>query len=356
MNNVKLVLVICMSLWGAFAMANIDSVDHRQIIASIMAEGTESEQQSLLQKIETYSDVSKMQLLETRANVAEQQATKFLQDHAVLEQALTIFRTNLVKHIQEESSFEKKQDGSLVSAIEKEIEQKIGKYLAQVTPWASFEGEEGYKYTADNKHGYQWYLDPIDGTISFKNNLDTFGMTLTLVKDNVPVATIIDFPRLLKTYIAYRNQGAYRNGKPISMHNQCAEGSHLVVAHSDRYAFALANRKNVLNSIEDLPYVTRTYTDIYAYSLVAEGKCSAKIDIAGALWDLFPGFLLITEAGGSVKFYPADNPNSDLFGSMIVGQKKTVENIHSILYQKDAFNGRIHFDDRIPTLNEVGVL
>lgn len=246
------------------------------------------------------------------------------------------------------NKFQIKNDGSLVSAFEKSVEQKIGNFLKNYTPWAAFLGEEGYRFVPKKNYGkFTWYIDPVDGTISFKNGLDTFGLTLTLVKKREPIATLIYFPKLSAVYTAYLNEGAYKNGNSLKLGTTLIT-KHNIIAHSDDYAFQLTNRESILKSLKRLPYVSRSYTDIYAYTLVAEGKCIAKVDAAGALWDLFPGLLLIREAGGYARFYPIKESTDDLYGSMIVGQKAVVEQIHIQLMNDGCLCDTVWHDNQIP--------
>lgn len=219
-----------------------------------------------------------------------------------------------------------KCDGSLVSTLELEIERVIGSYLKQATPWSGFQSEEGLVIEAQQPGSqFKWYLDPIDGTLSFKNNIETFAFVLTLVNQHEALATIIEFPKLGKTFKAYKNRGATMNDKSISVANQI--NSHSIFAVSDDYTFGMTNRNDILDALHKSRFIVRTYTDIYGYSLVAEGKCAGKFDAAGALWDLWPGYLLIKEAGGDCIFFPVESPKDDLTGSMLVGSKETIKYI-----------------------------
>ena len=254
----------------------------------------------------------------------------------ILERCVKLFRDEF-SHFETANKiqFEIKEDGSLVSNLERKIEEVVGDYLQKRTPWAGFQGEEGVCFEASEGSGeYKWFLDPIDGTISFCNGLDGFAFTLTLVQGSKALATIIDFPRLSKTYTAYSGKGAWLNGKPISV-PRALKGEKGVFAISDDYTFAMTGRRPILEKLHNLPFILRTITDIYGYCMVAEGKCVAKFDAAGALWDLWPGYLLITETGGSCLFFSVINPTPDLAGSMLVGQKEVIEEIYHHLKTTD---------------------
>jgi myo-inositol-1(or 4)-monophosphatase len=255
-----------------------------------------------------------------------------LSQEKILEQCVELFRATFYDYEKRnEVAFQTKSDGSLVSNLELEIETVIGGFLKEKTPWAGFQGEEGICYDATvGGNEYRWYLDPIDGTTSFHNRWDTFAFTLTLVKNSEALATVIDFPRLSRTYIAYLGLGAFLNQKPITLKG-ALQSEKPIFALSDQYTFEMTQREAVLHKLRSLPYIPRTVTDIYGYCMVAEGKCIAKFDAAGALWDLWPGYLLIREAGGKCLFFSLPQQTEDLVGSMLVGHPEIIDRIYTIL-------------------------
>lgn len=258
---------------------------------------------------------------------SEEEAVNDLIKNGVLTRCRDLFHTTYHKFLADHKvEFSTKSDGSLVSSLEIEIEKVIGAYLKQATPWAGFVSEEGLTIeTQQPDSEFKWYLDPIDGTLSFKNQIETFAFVLTLVSHQEAVASVIDFPALGKTYKVYKGQGATMNDKPISVLKKATP--HSIFAVSDNYTFGMTDRVGILDAIHKTPFVVRTYTDIYGYSLVAEGKCAGKFDAAGALWDLWPGYLLIKEAGGDCLFFPVENPIADLTGSLLVGSTETIKYI-----------------------------
>lgn len=255
-------------------------------------------------------------------------------------------------------SFESKSDGSLVSNLEKKIENHFGEMMQEETPWASFKGEEGYYHEAkitDGENTYCWYVDPIDGTISFRNDLDTFAFTLSLVKNREPLASLIYLPTKAQAYFAYKGQGAFCNNLLTGEENKLVikdhplERSH-IVARSDDYAFKYLQRENMLSRCQDIPAIVRTYTDAFAYTQVAAGKYKAKIDAAAALWDLYPVYLLTREAGGEFVIYLAENPTSDLFCSCLAGPLQVINVIRSAVERESK---ALTFVNQIPSLELV---
>lgn len=283
-------------------------------------------------------------------------AIKQIQERKVFDKCLTEFDSVFdleFSHL----SFESKDDGSLVSSLEKSIERHFGEFMKRETPWASFQGEEGYSHSAETHQDeeYRWYIDPIDGTVSFKNGLDTYALTFTLVRKRDPLATLIYVPQRREYYYAYKGCGAFHVEMLSNVSQQIKIqdthlDKHMIVARSDDYAFDYLNRADLILRCRQVPAVVRTYTDAFAYTQVALGKYQAKLDAAAALWDLYPAYLLIREAGGEFMIYMAPTPTSDLFCSCLSGSKAAVQIIRQHIDSQELGEPYVN---RIPENDEV---
>jgi fructose-1,6-bisphosphatase/inositol monophosphatase family enzyme len=228
-------------------------------------------------------------------------------------------------------TFQLKPDGSLVSDFEIEVERQICEMLAQETPECVIEGEEGFRYQPDHKTSYKWSVDPIDGSISFRNQLPYYTFVATLVKDeSTPLAAVIVAPLLGKVVQASLGGGTWINGKRADLlANSPSESS--VYAVSDDSTFGMVDRQEILAALRRLPNPIRTYTDAFGHSLVAEGLCALKFDAACAEWDRYPAELVVSEAGGETVFFPVASPNPDLCGSLLVGHPQAVARVRKEL-------------------------
>ncbi|WP_209021732.1 inositol monophosphatase family protein [Nocardioides sp. 503] len=63
--------------------------------------------------------------------------------------------------------------------------------------------------------GEWWVADPVEGNINHAHGLPDWGVTATLVRDNVPVVTAIHLPLTDETYSAVLGGGADVNGAPL---------------------------------------------------------------------------------------------------------------------------------------------
>lgn len=211
-----------------------------------------------------------------------------------------------------------KDDGSVTSDFEAIVETEVGKLLFDASPWAHVSGEEGLSLTAEVLDSpYRWLIDPIDGSLSFRNGGDSFSFVVTLVQEERPIAGACYFPKLNREYIAVAGEGLFCNGNRLHLGEQLSERS-LMVATSDDYTFEMVNRRKILEVARSSGAIVRTCTDMYGHSQVAHGVFGIKVDAACARWDRLAATLMIQEGGGRVVFVPVDRPTEDLEGSLIV--------------------------------------
>jgi fructose-1,6-bisphosphatase/inositol monophosphatase family enzyme len=242
---------------------------------------------------------------------------KTLKESSILQRAVSRFK-DLYEESSVDARFFLKGDGSVTSDFEATVETEVGSLLFDASPWAHVSGEEGFSLTARAADSpYRWLIDPIDGSLSFRNGGDSFSFVITLVEDDRPVAGACYFPKLNREYIAVAGEGLLCNGRRLHLGEQLSERS-LMVATSDDYTFEMVNRRKILEVARSSGAIVRTCTDMYGHSQVAHGVFGIKLDAACARWDRLAATLMIQEGGGRVVFVPVDRPTEDLEGSLIV--------------------------------------
>lgn len=274
----------------------------------------------------------------TAPELSRDQVLAHLRAEDVLSKLAQQFREEYAK-LAGSVSFFRKGDGSISSDFEANAERTVGESLALVTPWASVYGEEGFSFSATTKQSpFAWYIDPIDGSISFRHGLDTFSFVATLAENDIPLATVIYFPRLNREYQATLGGGVWSEGRRIQMAAP-ADLSSIVVAASDEYTFGLVDRNRLLQTVRTEFTIVREYTDLYGHSLVAQGACAVKFDAACARWDRLPAELLCREAGARTMFIPTASPNYDLEGSLISYHPLLEQRVLEVLHMADLREG-----------------
>ncbi len=87
---------------------------------------------------------------------------------------------------------ELKSDGSPVTRLELEIEERLAESLAAFEPDATLVGEElGGELSI---RGWSLAVDPVDGTWAFVTGTETFTTTLAVFRDGVPILGMVSNP------------------------------------------------------------------------------------------------------------------------------------------------------------------
>lgn len=189
--------------------------------------------------------------------------------------------------------FDSKQDGSPVTRLDVEIENKLKSIIHSRWPEVGVGGEEsGYSTGYDTF----WLFDPIDGTKSFIEGRPSFTNMGTLIQNGQTVASIIYNPSSGKLYTAEKGKGMYKNGHLIKLDKVKPE-SKIVLC-----------KPSFIKEVEKLvkPYgfecVDNQSDAGNGLAWVAEGKVAARLQIHGngSPHDYAPGAFLTIEAGGEV--------------------------------------------------------
>ena len=96
------------------------------------------------------------------------------------------FKTNLIIENKEENAF------NPVTVADKLTEKKIRDMLEKLYPDDGIVGEEYGK--KEGTSDFTWIIDPIDGTKAFISGIPTWGILLSLIKNNEPVLGVIYQP------------------------------------------------------------------------------------------------------------------------------------------------------------------
>jgi fructose-1,6-bisphosphatase/inositol monophosphatase family enzyme len=222
---------------------------------------------------------------------------------------------------------EQKADDSPVTAADREAEQLLRRRIAERFPHDAILGEE--LGGSDGTSGFQWVLDPIDGTKSFIHGVPLYTTLVAVLeqgqesgkKDQTRVADldrllsthnsrpcigVIDAPATGETVYAASGQCCWylaaRSAEPkaarVSTTSRLRDGTLLT---SDTAGFATARRRDATEAwlaLQREARMTRTWGDGYGYLLVATGRAEVMIDPIMNLWDAATLQPILEEAGG----------------------------------------------------------
>lgn len=227
----------------------------------------------------------------------------------VLKKALLAVRAGrelLLAYYGDLKKVEAKAQSGLVSEADRESEKLIKSYLSKINPDWDFLGEEESFLQGDKnlKRSAKpcWILDPLDGTTNYIHQFPVFCISLGLEMDADLKVGIIDVPLLGETFTAIRGQGAYLNGRKIS------------VSATDKLSDALLATGFFADDKPALEKQLRVFTELvaecrgvrragaaaYDLCMVAKGSFDGFWEPNLKPWDVAAGQLLVEEAGGVV--------------------------------------------------------
>src|SRR4051794_22120147 len=184
----------------------------------------------------------------------------------------------------------------LVTDADAAAEHAAVAILRRERPGDSIVGEEGAATQGGRR---RWYVDGIDGTVSFASRIPGgWSAAVALEDEHGPLAAAVQDP-LGELYTAARGEGATRDGVAMRLREpRPLEQAHVALfLRQDRLVqpgvrasgHALLDRAGLLR---------HSGPGSLELAWVADGRLDAWVQPLTDPWDWLPGALLVTEAGG----------------------------------------------------------
>lgn len=169
--------------------------------------------------------------------------------------------------------------------------------------------EEGADALGDPKSPYAWIIDPLDGTTNFIHGKPSFATMIALMEAGEIVAGVINMPMHGELFSARKGGGAFLNGKPVQLRRTRDMNDAIITTNMTHQLRPCTNGElhvalplcaavqNYGCAAEEMGEILRGGNDGVYYTGVG-------------LWDVAPGCLMISEAGGRARweFVDASNP------------------------------------------------
>lgn len=206
-----------------------------------------------------------------------------------------------------------KDDGSPVTAADRECERLILSVLEETFPEDGLLGEEGS--AKPSVSGRRWIVDPIDGTRDFVRGNPLWATLIGLEAGGVVQAGVAHLPMLDRMYFASRGGGAWSNGASIRVSG---------VASPEQAVLSM----NSFNRIGSQPFAGRLFDWMSRFwavrslggcldaMLLAEGRIDIWMEPRVAEWDLAAPQVIIEEAGGAFFDFRGEHT---IYGGTAVG-------------------------------------
>jgi myo-inositol-1(or 4)-monophosphatase len=190
-------------------------------------------------------------------------------------------------------TLERKADQSLVTNVDRAVEDLVRREILERFPGDAFYGEEtgGDPFAAERL----WIVDPIDGTTNMVFGLPIWGVSIGLAVRGVPALGAFHMPRVGETFWFEAGGGAYRNGQrlraedcgPLQQEDTVGIGSEAILV-TDLSGFV--GRQRNLGSLAA------------HWSYAAAGAFRANVSVQDRLHDLGAVYGIAVEAGCAIEY------------------------------------------------------
>lgn len=207
-------------------------------------------------------------------------------------------------------SFEVESKGgceNIVTSSDLAVQEFLCEKLASLLPGCGFICEEEGICTPDRE--YVWVIDPIDGTANYARGLSECAISVALKQGDEVLLGIIFIPWKDELYHAVKGQGAFCNGRRISVSSRpFSDGIFCTAMSTYRKEFAGICSDIIMETYYQCNDVRRYGSSAVELCLLASGKCDLYFEMRLMPWDYAAGILLLEEAGGVITNLSGEQP------------------------------------------------
>jgi len=236
--------------------------------------------------------------------------------------------------------FKKKNDLTPVSEADFASNELITDLLSVRFPKHHILSEESEAQTG-LQEGFNWVIDPLDGTSNFLHGLPYFCVSIACVEkktvggeeDVTILAGVVFNPATKELFKAAVNQGAYLGTAQLGVSgtNSIAESFIACGYHGDDDSKVFRDSYIALNTKADGS--RRMGAAALDLAKTAEGVFDVFFDPVLKPWDIAAGALLVSEAGGLARNFPGhgDSKQFDLLErGIIAGNAELVQKVSRV--------------------------
>ena len=189
----------------------------------------------------------------------------------------------------------------LVTETDTLVERFLMEELGSLLPKAAFLAEESAQASTIPFEPC-WIIDPVDGTTNFAHGLPVHAISVAFWNQGQVAGGIVHAALMGETFMAEKGRGAYLNNKPIQVSGTllCEEA---LVATGFPYSIrddvdvVLARLHKALVACQGIRRCGAASLDM---AWLACGRFDGYFEAGIKPWDVAAGWLLVTEAGGTV--------------------------------------------------------
>lgn len=225
-----------------------------------------------------------------------------MNDEQLLERVCAIVKEDgeRILAMEHPAVYAKEGHANFVTSADLASQNFLVERLAPLLPGAHFFAEEQEENVL--APGYNWVIDPIDGTTNFMRGMRASSISVALTRDGVCVLGVVYNFYTGELFSALRGKGARLGGKPLHVADVPLDQALIFVgtAPYDRNLMegSLFVMRELFASCGDLRRGGSAAIDLCC---VAAGRADAFFEARLSPWDYAAASLIIEEAGGSVS-------------------------------------------------------
>lgn len=156
--------------------------------------------------------------------------------------------------------------------------------------------------------GYQWIVDPLDGSLNFSRNIPLCCVSVALWKDENPfLGVIYDFNRN-EIFSGLVDKGAWLNGLPITTSNANVKSkSVLAMGFPVSTNFSQDALSDFVEDIVEYKKIRLLGSAALSLAYVACGRIDSYKENDIKIWDVAAGLALVKAAGGEISYKSSSN-------------------------------------------------
>lgn len=214
-----------------------------------------------------------------------------------------------------------KRDGTVVTEADLRAEDLLREGLAERFPGVAVVGEEGGATGPGEVAGgsgrepaeagaadLAFYLDPIDGTLSYARGSKTWAVSVGLLAGGTPFAGIIAMPAVGETWSGVVGRGAWCEGRPVRR-------GPTVLSHNSLLSITTAALRLFGPPPNGAGHLRCHGSIAWELALCADNQIDAVLLARWKSWDVVGGAAILQAAGGLVVEAEGGGPLPSWTGS-----------------------------------------
>lgn len=217
------------------------------------------------------------------------------------------------------ATIESKENLTPVTIADREIELRLRQLIKDAYPEHAIIGEEFANQ--DSNSQYCWVLDPIDGTVAFSTGKPTFTTLVALLKNDVPLLSIIDQPIIAERFSALSGDVAHLNNVKIAT-SQTLQLKDVRLNATTPYMFITDYEKQAFEKVRKSVRLTSFGGDAYAFGLLASGNIDVIVEADLQYYDVAALVPIITAAGGVISDWHGNSLTKNFNGQCLASANR----------------------------------